>query len=89
MSSAETELAAKVEACKELLSIGCLLDTLENGIPLDAFGCPKTQHNSLKMELYGLAVRPEHHGHVWTSPPGEARGVALRVSPAPGAAEAS
>ena len=31
MSSAEAELAAMVEACKELLSIGCLLDTLKNG----------------------------------------------------------
>ena len=52
MSSAEAELAAMVEACKELLSIGCLLDTLKNGIPLDALGCPKTQHHSLKMELF-------------------------------------
>ena len=50
MSSAEAELAAMVEACKELLSIGCLLDTLK--IPLDAVGCPKTQHHSLKMELF-------------------------------------
>ena len=38
-----------VEACKELSSIGCLLDTLKNGIPLDAL---KTQHHSLKMELF-------------------------------------
>ena len=51
MSSAEAELTAMVEACKERLSIGCLLDTLKNGIPLDALGCPKT-HHSLKMELF-------------------------------------
>ena len=90
MSSAEAELAAMVEACKELLSIGCLLNTLKNGIPLDALGCPKTQHHSWKMELstdsqsaqsitamYGLLRRVKH--------------VELRygVSPTPGAAEAS
>ena len=70
MSSAEAELAAMVEACKEMLSIGCLLDTLKNRIPLDALGCPKTQHHSLKMELsqsaqsitamYGLLRRVKH-----------------------------
>ena len=52
MSSAEAELTAMVEACKELLSIGRLLDTLKNGIRLDALGCPKNQHHSLKMELF-------------------------------------
>ena len=52
MSSAEAELTAMFEACKELLSIRCLLDTLKTGIPLDALGCPITTHHSLKMELF-------------------------------------
>ena len=30
--------------------------------------------------LYGLAVRPEHRGHVWTSPPGEVKHVELRYA---------
>ena len=52
LSSAEAELAAMCEACKELLSIGCLLDTLQHGIPLDDLGGPITRHHPLKMELY-------------------------------------
>ena len=59
----------------------------------DPVGCPWLPQDTTPLfedgALYGLAVRPEHHGHVSTSPPGEARGVALRVSPTPGAAEAS
>ena len=80
MSSAETELAAMVEACKELL-FWVLARYLEEWDPVGSLFEDGA--------LYGLAVRPEHHGHVWTSPPGEARGVGLCVPPTPGAAEAS
>ena len=51
LSSAEAELAAMCEACKELLSIGCLLDALQHGIPLDDLGGFITRHHPLKMEL--------------------------------------
>ena len=36
----------------ELLSIGCLLDTLQHGIPLNDLGGLVTRHHPLKMELF-------------------------------------
>ena len=73
MSSAEAGLSAMIEACKELLSIGCLLDTLQHGIVLDALGGPITRHHPLRTELsttdsqsaqsmamYGLLRRVKH-----------------------------
>ena len=59
MFSAEAELTAVVEACKELLSIGCLLDTLgcwRAAVVVAAFGCwvRLMGHNRLWMWLHTL-----------------------------------
>ena len=37
---------------KSCCRLGACSTRLKNGIPLDALGCPKTQHHSLKMELF-------------------------------------
>ena len=52
LSSAEAELSAMIEACQELLSIGCLLDALRNGIPLDALRPHHTPSSAADGALY-------------------------------------
>ena len=68
MSSAEAELAAK----------GAVVDWVpaRHVEEWDPVGCLRMPQDTTPLfedgALYGLAVRPEHHGHVWTSPPGDA-----------------
>ena len=55
MSSAEAEIISIVETAKEMVSIGMLLQTVVQGIPLDPLGMPQQTTGDMGLNMFNDA----------------------------------